>query len=223
MNKENLNSLLMESSKKGEIEKCRDLIKNGADVNYCDKNWTILQYATIREQIELIKILLENGADVNYKEKNGYNTALHIVADNGIATTAKLLIENGANIEAKDFFGCTPLHISASNNHSDVTSVLIKAGANIFAKDSYNNTPLHLAIKSNNNAVLKILISHYSTPELKIVINDMKTNIFDKKEKDITSNKAIISIIQKEIDRREQIKSEIKAVKKAMDVPDLEF
>ena len=56
---------------------------------------------------------------------------------------AELLIEKGADIEAKNKGGSTPLHIAALSGSGDIAKLLIDNGADIKAKDIFGSTPLH--------------------------------------------------------------------------------
>jgi ankyrin repeat protein len=42
---------------------------------------------------------------------------------------AKLLIEAGADVKAKDKWGQTPLHLASRLNHTEIAKLLIDAGA----------------------------------------------------------------------------------------------
>ncbi|MGP1459121.1 MAG: ankyrin repeat domain-containing protein [Treponema sp.] len=55
------------------------------------------------------------------------------------------LIEQGADIEAKDLYGRTPLFYHAQVNDTERVTFLLEKGADILAKDRYGNTPLHFA------------------------------------------------------------------------------
>ena len=61
------------------------------------------------------------------------------------------LIENGANIEAKDQYNqWTPVHIACQYGHLPVVQYLIEKGTNIEAKTAYQSTPLHYACRSDS-------------------------------------------------------------------------
>ena len=62
---------------------------------------------------------------------------MHFAAsDNNNAEVVKILIENGADINAPDYLGKIPLHYAASdNNNAEVVKILIENGANINAPD----------------------------------------------------------------------------------------
>ena len=59
------------------------------------------------------------------------------------AYLSKLLLEKGADIEAKDKNGKTPLHYAMSANSKEAIEELNKRGANPDAKDEYGNLPLY--------------------------------------------------------------------------------
>ena len=58
---------------------------------------------------------------------------------------AKILIENGANVNAKDDLGYSPLHWSARLGKDNVAKLLIEHNADVNARDANRKTPLHLA------------------------------------------------------------------------------
>ena len=57
-------------------------------------------------------------------------SSLHHVKN---AEIAKLLIENGANVNAKDVFGYAPLHYT---RNADIAKLLVDNGADINAKEA---------------------------------------------------------------------------------------
>ena len=62
---------------------------------------------------------------------------------------AKMLIQNGANVNAVDKNGLTPLYFAVKNNKVDLARILLDHGANIEALSMYGETPLHHAAKAN--------------------------------------------------------------------------
>ena len=62
------------------------------------------------------------------------------------------LIQDGADVNAKDEDGWTPLMLAAAHNSNpEVLKVLIEAGADVNAKDTDGLTPLMLAAQHNPN------------------------------------------------------------------------
>ena len=64
---------------------------------------------------KLVKWLIAKGADINPVDKIGNSrTPLHLAAmKSNNADVVKILIENGANINACDHEKCIPLHLAA--------------------------------------------------------------------------------------------------------------
>ncbi|KXH52550.1 hypothetical protein CSIM01_09131 [Colletotrichum simmondsii] len=74
----------------------------------------------------------------------------------------QLLIDNGADLEAKDNWGCTPLHnlamASAEVDHSAVIRVLLRAGGNVNCRDNNGATPMAKACSRGNSFAISALM-----------------------------------------------------------------
>ncbi|KAF2830250.1 hypothetical protein CC86DRAFT_240039, partial [Ophiobolus disseminans] len=91
----------------------------------------------------IVDLLLRNGADAETKNWHDL-TALAMVAQVNLGTSASNLIAHGANLEAKDDHLCTPLMHAVKGVCTAVVPVLLQAGANVEAKDARGFTPLFL-------------------------------------------------------------------------------
>lgn len=81
---------------------------------------------------------------VNCRDMDGReSTPLHFAAGYNHLEVVKLLLENGADIEAKDKGCLVPLHNACSYGHYEVAELLIKYGADVNAVDLFNFSPLH--------------------------------------------------------------------------------
>ncbi len=109
----------------------------------------------------LVQHLLDEGADVTTRDTDGL-TALHICADTGQASIAKLLLKAGCPVDsrAKAQSGWTPLHMACRNNVIDVAELLLAAGADPDAQDVLGGRPVHSAILGNHLPVIKLLVKH---------------------------------------------------------------
>lgn len=81
--------------------------------------------------------------------------ALHWAAVNGLPDMARLLLEEGAKIEATDHFGNTPLHLAV--RYPDLVRLLLENGAKVNARNAFGHTPLHLAVEDRR--VVEILLA----------------------------------------------------------------
>ena len=64
------------------------------------------------------------------------------------ADIVELLVEQGADVTAKDKSFSTPLHLASSFATPEIVRLLIEHGADITAEDESRRTPLHLASAS---------------------------------------------------------------------------
>ncbi len=100
-----------------------------------------------------------NGRDLDGEpDHHNTDTPLHWAVENGQLYAAKLLIDNGADVNAKDNGGNTPLHCACLFGHVGTTKLLIHNEANVNAKDNYGNTPLHYACLVGHVDAAKLLI-----------------------------------------------------------------
>lgn len=163
----------------GRIATAKLLIEKGADVNTSDFHGnTILMHVAAMpfpEQAEIFKILVQKGADVNAKNVERW-TALMQAAKGHSATIikelinkgkmdvaknfesiplemARLLIKNGADVNAKDVRGLTALIMAASEGHTETVKQLIDSEAEINAQDKYGLTPLMYAVPNKIEAM----------------------------------------------------------------------
>ena len=66
---------------------------------------------------EAVKLLLDAGADVNAVNEADF-TALHGAAYRGLNEVIQILVEHGANINARDFRGRTPYRLAEGNKQA---------------------------------------------------------------------------------------------------------
>lgn len=89
-----------------------------------------------------------------------FSTALHIAAFNGNVGIAKLLIENGADINATMACGDTPLMVSVLHHRKDLIVFLLERSADVNAVNYDYNTALTFAIRTGDEDVMRMLESH---------------------------------------------------------------
>ena len=155
------------------------LLNEGDDVSLVDKT-SPLHMALEFRLSKVIDVLISKGININQKDKNGY-TPLHSFADKGLITghwiiwgkiqdysnwwnhtsidfdMVNYLVENGADINAKDNDGKTPFHLVVENMLDwkaptpDTTFLkhLLNKGADINAKDNKGNTTLHIMARTS--------------------------------------------------------------------------
>jgi len=100
---------------------------------------------------------LRDGAEVNLADKAGF-TPLHFAAQQQHADAARVLIQAGADVHARNMFGNTPLGVAlvnAGNSGGEVVHVLLEAGSDPRADNNYGVSPLDLAAKVANYDLMR--------------------------------------------------------------------
>lgn len=141
-------SALMLASRSGSLEAVRALIEGGADVNAVESfhGETALMWAAAQNHADVVRLLLEHGAEVDavskefkwedltqtgvasYLPLGGLTALLHAARENGI-DAARVLLEHGADPNAKNPIGIGPLRVALTNDHWDLASLLLDHGA----------------------------------------------------------------------------------------------
>ena len=152
-----------EAAALGNIKTIKKYLDADTDVNAKSKglfDWSALHYATGSGHYESVQLLIKKGANVNISGPSG--TPLHHVLLYGQKkqiTIAKLLISNGADVNAKNKTGEKPLHHAAAKGFKETAELLIAKGADVNAKNNFDRTPLHWAAQHGRKALVMLLIN----------------------------------------------------------------
>ncbi|MFH1039165.1 MAG: ankyrin repeat domain-containing protein [PVC group bacterium] len=119
-----------------------------------------LKEAVLDGDIAEVNRLIQEGADVNLPDESGSMT-LHHAAFNNHTEIARLLIKNGAGLEAVEGeFGYTPLHIATRAGWEEMAALLLAAGADVRAETKNGNTPLLYAVQEECRSLEEIYRRH---------------------------------------------------------------
>ncbi|WIG71125.1 ankyrin repeat domain-containing protein (plasmid) [Photobacterium damselae] len=143
---------LMVSSRKGDIDTVKYLLKRGLDVNSIDSNgWTALMYAVIEGDMGIVRNLVNEGADLNAKAMSGESIMSRIVAKND-PLIFQYFLENGVNVNAVDKSGRGVLYDVSWFGKLDYVKALVEHGAKINAED------INIAAANGHIEVVSFLI-----------------------------------------------------------------
>ena len=87
-------------------------------------------------------------------------TDLHIAAKLNLPMLTISLLNQGADVNAKDNNSNTPLHDAVRWNTPETADVLLKHGAEISARNNGSVTPLHSAAGENAYKIAQVLLKH---------------------------------------------------------------
>ena len=138
---------LVNAAKDGDLDKVKDLIAEGVDVDSKNKGGTTaLMMAARFDNLDIVEYLVEKGADVNAKNELG-RSALYMAARNGHVDVVEFLLDNDADINAKDSkYGNTVLMGACTRGQLEVVKILVKnENLRINAKNKSDHTALYLA------------------------------------------------------------------------------
>lgn len=93
-----------------------------------------------------MELLLEHGADVRSQFGKRRLTALHLAAEDDYADCVKLLLDNGAQMDARNADNQSPLHLACLAQSVESVEILIQHGVDVNATYKDGRTSLHAAI-----------------------------------------------------------------------------
>ena len=154
-------NMIMIACEKGNEEMFNILIENNADINE-KSSWgaSALIYASEKGNINIMQYLIDNGIDVNGKaDDNGDTPLLWAVTGENPYEASKLLIENGADINATNDSGVAPATILAASTPK-VVKLLKNNGADLDTKFLDYYPPIAIAAGAGNLEIVKALVEN---------------------------------------------------------------
>ena len=159
-------TVLHEACKHGQSDIVRLLLNAGADLTQKGYNgWLPLHKAAAWGHPTCVEILLKNKADVNAGTYS-QSTPLHLATEKTrviyhrdilkegcdlkkinklYREVVRILLDNGAIVDATNYAGRTPLHSCAVGGHVDMAYLLLERSADVNARDNRSKTPQDVA------------------------------------------------------------------------------
>ena len=88
------------------------------------------------------------------------DTPLHMAVRRGSAKIVQLLLQHGADCNARDAQRMTPLAHAIIGNHESVADMLLSRGAQVLTMDDQQRSALHLAVMHRRERLLRTLVCH---------------------------------------------------------------
>jgi ankyrin repeat protein len=154
---------LHDACEAGQTEAVRELISHGASlVARTEFGLCALHEAAAGGHTGTIAVLLDARASLEAKStfpSAGFTPFMQACYEDHV-DAAVLLLERGADMEARSSSGGTALHWACGKGHVCVAAELLRRGASSTARDEDGRTPLHWACRSNFGEAVCLLLAH---------------------------------------------------------------
>ncbi len=155
------NFSIFESAATGNLNQVVELIQSDPELinQFSSDGFTPLGLASYFNHKETVIYLIENGADVNLASENGMKVApLHSAVANRNLLIAKILLDNGADVNARQTLGVTPLHSAAHQGDSQMVKLLVRYKADLKAEMENGKRPLDIAQKNHHEVIALLTV-----------------------------------------------------------------
>ena len=160
------NALEISAAKRGNQHQRIHKILQSLFLDFQSKS--LLFVAARRGNCEHIRRLIDLGCNPNEVSRDAeLLTPLMLAVTRNSTHFAELLINYGANINAKDRSNMTALHYASLHGKASTALILIEAGAGVCEVTDRWMTPLHFACHCGHTKTASILIEHGASVEVK--------------------------------------------------------
>jgi ankyrin repeat protein len=158
------------------------LLEHGADVNGFDASGYTAMFFAVRDlHPALVALLLDHHANLEalvpatYRDNQGSMheslpdkewPVLFAPVGTGSTNLTRLLLDHGANLNAKAASGITPVHWAVLANAKDTLGQLLERKPELNVRDHGGNTPLHYAVDAPHFELVAALLAAGADPNL---------------------------------------------------------
>lgn len=132
----------------GKVDQAVDILKSVMTLEY--DNSSVFRF--LRDRVALLQM--------GTLGKNESYPVLNLAAKGGRLDVVRFLVENGADINAKNSYHSTPLYLAVIRKHQEAAKYLIQQGADINLSGYGLRTPLQMALKKKQHDLAMLLIEN---------------------------------------------------------------
>jgi len=154
---------IFEAAAAGKVERLQELLRAqpGLSNATAPDGFQPLGLACFFGHFEAARVLVQARAEINSPSRNTQKVMpLHSAAASRSLEIARLLLEMGADPNARQNNDVTPLQEAAANGQVELAELLLNHGAMIDSAQAQGETPLSLARKAGHSAMVDFLLKH---------------------------------------------------------------
>jgi len=153
----------------GNMSPLESLLQNGMDPNATNtpSDKSLMLMAVYYGKPQMLRLLLAHGGDAAKEEPAGWPLVNQAVVQGAPVEVIRLLVENGAQVNALDKEGGTPLARAGLNGDVEAARVLLELGVAPNAPSMDGQTALHLAALEGHPDVAEVLLSAGADPNVR--------------------------------------------------------
>jgi ankyrin repeat protein len=159
---------IFEASATGDLERVKTLLSDHPELANAVAldGFQPLGLASFFGHYEVARFLVERRAEINSPSRNPQKVMpLHSAAASRSLEIARLLLEHGADPDARQNDDFTPLHEAAANGQLEMVSLLLAHGADVNLSQKSGRTALSFAQNAGHQEVVEFLLRHGASDE----------------------------------------------------------
>jgi uncharacterized protein len=150
---------IFEAASLGYLQQLRECARDAAQLNSRSKDgFTALHFACFFHQPQAVRMLIAAGAEVDVVAANPMKVMpLHSAASSRNLEAARLLLEHGAAVNARQHGGWAPIHAAAQNGDRAMVELLLQHKADCKITNHEGKTPASLAREKGHEEIAVLL------------------------------------------------------------------
>jgi ankyrin repeat protein len=151
---------LFDAASVGRVERVRALLDEDPSrlESWSSDGFTPLHLAAFFGYAGVVELLLARGARVNPVARNAMKVQpLHSAAAGRHGEVARLLVEAGAEVNARQDKGFMPIHAAAQNGDLEMARLFLDRGADPMARNDEGKSAIGIAADAGNTEMVKLL------------------------------------------------------------------